>query len=287
VPREIEFIDALPTTASGKIRRDELRERPVVGRPLWEAAPTAAIVETPEPVAAVPEPTFVPTPQVEPVVETFAEPVVEPVAEVAFSSPAPVQLPVTPEPAPEASVVTPEADTAVARPDSETPAPTVHFDPLHEPVVEPIAEAPAVADVPADAEAPRPRDRVRAGNARRAGAGPYPSRAQTCSSKPPSRSPADRRVVEPFAEPESVAMAAPEPAPVVEQEPAPLPEYIVPPSSTPEPVAVARPEPEPEPEEEPDLGPLPDYIVDPDRPRPLEPVPTPSLHQPEVFDLRR
>jgi hypothetical protein len=54
----------------------------------------------------------------------------------------------------------------------------------------------------------------------------------------------------------------------------------VPPSSTPEPVVVP---PEPEPEE-PDLGPLPDYILDPDRPRPLEPVPAPTLQQPEIYD---
>ncbi|MGH3078116.1 MAG: acyl-CoA synthetase, partial [Gaiellaceae bacterium] len=43
VPREIEFVDDLPRTASGMIRRDELRERPASGRPLWEAeAPTGA-----------------------------------------------------------------------------------------------------------------------------------------------------------------------------------------------------------------------------------------------------
>ena len=36
VPREIEFVDELPTAAGGKVRRLELRERLVVGRPLWD-----------------------------------------------------------------------------------------------------------------------------------------------------------------------------------------------------------------------------------------------------------
>ncbi|MGH3133149.1 MAG: acyl-CoA synthetase, partial [Gaiellaceae bacterium] len=47
VPREIEFVDALPTAPGGKVRRVELRERLVVGRPLWE---------TPESDAPVPDP---------------------------------------------------------------------------------------------------------------------------------------------------------------------------------------------------------------------------------------
>ncbi|MBA3401027.1 MAG: AMP-binding protein, partial [Actinobacteria bacterium] len=43
VPREIEFVDELPTTSSGKVRRLELRERLIVGRPLWEMPPTTEL----------------------------------------------------------------------------------------------------------------------------------------------------------------------------------------------------------------------------------------------------
>ena len=42
VPREIEFVDELPTVPGGKVRRFELRERHVVGRPLWDLPPTEA-----------------------------------------------------------------------------------------------------------------------------------------------------------------------------------------------------------------------------------------------------
>jgi acyl-coenzyme A synthetase/AMP-(fatty) acid ligase len=41
VPREIEFVDGLPRSPSGAVRRLELRDRPVSGRPLWEAPPTS------------------------------------------------------------------------------------------------------------------------------------------------------------------------------------------------------------------------------------------------------
>ena len=41
VPREIEFVDELPTAPGGKVRRLELRERLVVGRPLWDLPPAA------------------------------------------------------------------------------------------------------------------------------------------------------------------------------------------------------------------------------------------------------
>ena len=55
VPREIEFVDELPTAQGGKVRRLELRERLVVGRPLWEI-PTTTELEPeflePLPVAA-------------------------------------------------------------------------------------------------------------------------------------------------------------------------------------------------------------------------------------------
>ncbi len=43
VPREIEFVDELPTAQGGKVRRLELRERLVVGRPLWEIPTTTEL----------------------------------------------------------------------------------------------------------------------------------------------------------------------------------------------------------------------------------------------------
>ena len=42
VPREIIFVDELPTVG-GKVDRNELRERPVGGRPLWDMPPTSEI----------------------------------------------------------------------------------------------------------------------------------------------------------------------------------------------------------------------------------------------------
>lgn len=41
VPREIEFVDSLPHSPGGALRRAELRDRPASGRPLWEAPPTS------------------------------------------------------------------------------------------------------------------------------------------------------------------------------------------------------------------------------------------------------
>ena len=98
VPREIEFMDKLPRTPSGNIRRAELRERQVAGRPLWETAPVT------EPEALLPSPEPKPKPPAEPegfVVQEYfpqVQPVAEPVAEltrptepepVAYAEPAP------------------------------------------------------------------------------------------------------------------------------------------------------------------------------------------------------
>jgi hypothetical protein len=65
----------------------------------------------------------------------------------------------------------------------------------------------------------------------------------------------------------------PTPEPVVSIAPESLPDFIIPPGTTPDPPP--RPAPEPQPEAEEDLGPLPDYIVDPNRP------PNPTLPEPE------
>ncbi|HXG75103.1 MAG TPA: acyl-CoA synthetase, partial [Gaiellaceae bacterium] len=59
VPREIEFVDELPATgAHGKLRRAALRERAVVGRPLWDLPPVSepAAEAAPQPIALVQPP---------------------------------------------------------------------------------------------------------------------------------------------------------------------------------------------------------------------------------------
>lgn len=65
VPREIEFVDALPRSPSGAVRRLELRDRPLSGRPLWELPPTSEIEpKPPATVAAAAQPeTAAPAPR--------------------------------------------------------------------------------------------------------------------------------------------------------------------------------------------------------------------------------
>ena len=152
VPREIEFVDQLPTAPGGKVRRLELRERLVVGRPLWELPPTAEAEANPwgnmldpwpagegEPPAPPkaealpdyiiePEPEPAPAPAPEPVVELAPEPVPEP-EPVAEAAPEP-----EPEPEPE-PVVEPEPE-----PEPEPPVLEALPEPEPEPVVEPEPE---------------------------------------------------------------------------------------------------------------------------------------------------
>ncbi len=134
VPREIEFVDELPTTSSGKLKRAELRERAVVGRPLWETPPTSE----PEP---EPAPAAEPEPVPESLAETASEPELfapepEPLAEAvpAFEptvlpEPEPVQEP-DPEP-----VVVPEPEPYVPEPE-----PVAEAEPEVEPEIEPEPE---------------------------------------------------------------------------------------------------------------------------------------------------
>ncbi|HXF98983.1 MAG TPA: AMP-binding protein, partial [Gaiellaceae bacterium] len=56
VPREIEFVDELPRTGSGKLRRAELRERPVARRPLWDLGHTEPSPVTDAPLVPAPPP---------------------------------------------------------------------------------------------------------------------------------------------------------------------------------------------------------------------------------------
>ena len=257
VPREIEFLAELPKSASGKIRRMQLRERPVAGRPLWELPPTS------EPVlpAAEPEP-----------LATFAEP--EPVT--AFAEPEPV-LPVA-EPEPLAAFAEPEPVTAFAEPELVLPVaepePPVALEP--EPVV--AEPEPALSPVAEAAPALPPE--------------PEPTPLATIPEPEPLP-----HVVESEPEPSPVAEAAPAlpPEPELEEIPEhePLPDFIVDPEQRAEPALPPTPEPEPEPE----LGPLPDYVKDPDREpdplpefvgeRELPPLRAPWPVEPEAPVVRR
>ncbi|MFO7571559.1 MAG: AMP-binding protein [Gaiellaceae bacterium] len=112
VPREIEFVDGLPRSASGAVRRQELRDRPVSGRPLWEAPPTSEPEPEPPTTAEllVPADAFVIDP----------EPIVEPELPVAFVQPEPLEdLAPLPEPAvPPEPFSDPELAVAIVEPDA-------------------------------------------------------------------------------------------------------------------------------------------------------------------------
>ena len=168
VPREVEFVDELPQTLSGNVRRTELRDRQVVGRPLWESP---EVVE-PEPVVFVapePEPEPVDLVEPEPVALTEPEPapqdqldveVVEPVA-VADPEPAPTPAaadpagpaPAEPEGLPDYVIVPGTERPRVSEPPApsipvpEAHVPEVHAPEIHAPEPEPAAPEPDVPDV--------------------------------------------------------------------------------------------------------------------------------------------
>jgi acyl-coenzyme A synthetase/AMP-(fatty) acid ligase len=120
VPREIEFVDRLPRSPSGAVRRLELRDRPVSGRPLWEVPPTSEpepeppttaelVIASGSPLTIAPEPTEdieLPAAYVEPApageaLPAEAEPWPDPVAEAGLEEAVASQEPVAdvaPEP---------------------------------------------------------------------------------------------------------------------------------------------------------------------------------------------
>ena len=267
VPREVEFVEGLPTTPDGTVRRDELRERTASGRPLWESTPAT------EPAAAAAAFAEV----AEPVAQHVAPPVAEPVAEPPppVAEPAPVAQPAQPAPVAEAAVepvvateTTPVAPESQAPPSLEEPVFVVEQEvvlPLEDGVVIPLE--PEVG-IPIETEAiPLEPDAVVAPL--------VPEPEAPAQPGPPAPEPLPEYVVEPAVAPEPIVEPEP-PGPVVPAEPEPptvLPDYVVEPSREPAPVAFHA---EPEPEEDEELGPLPEYVVDPDRPTPLEAVPPPS-----------
>jgi acetyl-CoA synthetase/medium-chain acyl-CoA synthetase len=172
VPREIEFVERLPRTASGNVRRAELREQQTVGQSLWKTPPVTEPdpivfapserqpVVPPEPTPVPPfgqeptafaEPTPIPVPLDEPIVLSEPEPIVlsepepTPIVEpdpepVAFVEPTPVE----PEPAPVA-----EPETAPRPVTSDPPAQLPNEPPPAEPL-------PDYVIVPGSERAPEP-----------------------------------------------------------------------------------------------------------------------------------
>jgi acetyl-CoA synthetase/medium-chain acyl-CoA synthetase len=218
VPREIEFIEELPTTASGRLRRVELRERPLAGRPLWEMPPTSETEPEPELVpppiawAAEPEPERFPSHVVEPAVEPRLEP--GPVVE-------PEPVPPVPEPAVEpAPVVEPEHVPEYGVPEAEP---------------EPVAETASELEIEPEAEHEPDRADMR----------PVFRELLEASAEPGSL---PDYIVDPESAPEPVveAVREPEPAPALEPEPelGPLPDYVVDPNRPRQPVAEAAREPD-------------------------------------------
>ncbi len=145
VPREIVFVDELPTT-DWKVSRHALRERPLGGRPLWDLPPTSepemeAAPPLPPPIDSEFSPRVdrgdVPAP-VELVPDTSPEPVVSDV----FPPPPPI---VAPEPVAEAApTIEPEPEPVVeiVEPPVAEAVPVVEPEPEPEPVVELVEAEP-------------------------------------------------------------------------------------------------------------------------------------------------
>jgi acyl-coenzyme A synthetase/AMP-(fatty) acid ligase len=253
VPREIEFLDELPRTPSGNIRRAVLREQQVAGRPLWETTSTTE----PEPLLPSPEPEPSPAPPADPagfVVQEYfphPEPGPVPAEEQAWTLPPetiaylepPSEPPVPPEPVaflePEpVAFVEPEPDpVSYVEPE---PEPTAYVEP------EPSEVAPETPPASERATAPEPDS---AGSN-----GLYEPPAAEAASVPTVEPAADDDLPtgdEPAAVQavESVAYTEPEPIPAVEVEPeAPAPE--IPELADAEILGAPEPEPEPAAEQE-------------------------------------
>jgi acyl-coenzyme A synthetase/AMP-(fatty) acid ligase len=173
VPREIDFVEALPMTADGKIKRLDLRERPVVGlAPVWSPASAPALA---------PEPPTEPTPAPEPEALATVEPNSAVVAPVDVALESTVETPAEPaewppvfeepraEPSPPAPFVesaldavevepvpTPEPELFV-EPEPAPPAPVLEPEPSEEPVAAAsLVEEPVVEAAPEHEPEPEP-----------------------------------------------------------------------------------------------------------------------------------
>ncbi len=248
VPREVEFVEDLPTMASGSLRRRELRDRPVARRPLWDLPPTSERELEPPPLL----------------------PALEPLAEHGL------RVVATPEPtlqsAPE-PVAAPEPTAAAPMPEPE-PAPPRYF-------VQPVPELEVVAEA-----APEPeRGPVRQPEPDAAPvSSPEPEPRLVIAPEPVSE-PTAHEQPEPELgvppEPELVVAPEPEPEPSPEPKLVIAPEPVFSPADEPAPETAAEtaPDPvvEPDPEPEDDLDHLPDYVVDPSRDSEHEREPPPQF----------
>ena len=270
VPREIEFVDELPTAPGGKVRRLELRERLVVGRSLWDLPPTSEEAE-PDKWGAM----LAPWPAGTEAVEAPAE---QPVDETGEALPDYI---VPPAPEPEL-VVEPEPEVVETAPVAEVMA-----EPVVEAEPEPEAPPPVLEPLPDYEVAPRVSEPA-----------PEPEIVEVTAEAAPEPEP-EPEPVTPEAEPEPLEpetgplpalSVVPEPveldeSPTEEPEPElPEPELLAPPEPehVPEFVSVAPFEPEPEPEPvAPELEAVPELEPEPEPPA-VEPEPEPAP-EPEAF----
>jgi acetyl-CoA synthetase/medium-chain acyl-CoA synthetase len=283
VPREIEFVDSLPTTADGKLKRLELRDRPLSAlAPAWSPPPAPTLapeLETARAGSAAGEPTPEPTP--EPV--DVSPPVFEESAELYTRS----EASAPPEPAAWAEPEPETTPSLESRPETtgragmldlapqappESPLEPVpepepwqpehgEEEPRPEPVPDPLPETTAETMLePAPPPAPEPEP------------GPEPERAWEPE---PEQEPTAQVDLEPISSPAVAPVAEPEPEP----------------EQTAEVIRLAEAAPEPEPESEN----LPDYIVVPgteglreqqEHPTPTDPALDPSgLGFPPITEL--
>ena len=294
VPREIEFVDELPRTFDGKLRRLDLRERPVTGfGGHWAPAAAPALApERREPPAEMAAELVEPPPvfEAEAPVETStaetdtAEPVqseavveteVEPLSEV-FVEPVP-----DPEFDARVETVSP-VDEQVARPAGEPLEAAAGWIEVAEPEAEP-EPTPAAFVEPAFEPLPPP---------------PEPAREPELVLEPEpafERQPEPEPVTGPVevareVEPEAGPVFEVEPEPVLEAAPEPVLEAAPEPVVEPEPVfeAVAAPEPTPEPEPEPEPEPAPEPEPVPEPVAEVIPLDAPSASpapEPQPDDL--
>lgn len=265
VPREIEFVDALPMTPDGKILRHELRERLTVGtEPVWTKAPrlpgTPAPVTTfeaaPEPQGDVapdegPLPDFVvpssetyatvandgavgPALELEPEDQELPDYVVLPDHVVSFLQAEPLAgLDVPPAPGPEPAPRPKPRVRPIAEPEPQPePEPVAAVEPEPEPEPEPKPK-PAAAAVPEPASRPKPRVR------------PIAQPEVIPETKPEAGPEAGPETVETVPEPVVAAEAAPVPPaepPAAPAKPKAAPEPVVA-QATPKPPAAPKPKP--------------------------------------------
>jgi acyl-coenzyme A synthetase/AMP-(fatty) acid ligase len=302
VPREIEFVDALPTTSDGKVKRGDLRERPVVGlAPVWSPSPTPTLAAEPplapdpvsmEEVTAVASPDAIAAePLTEPAVEP--PPVFEQAVEVAPVEPPPVE-PAEQEPTPlhaeQAVELEAEPEPVVLEPVVLEPVASAPV--VLEPVApEPIALDPVATEPVALPEPPVPEPEALVPE-------PDPVSEPDPAPEPEALVPELQPLpVEPVVEPEPEMVAAepkplaPEPMPTVSSPAGPADELILEPLRPPEPepdpgpVAEVIPLVEPEPDFDPDE--LPDYVVVPGSERPAQesPIAPADLSFPSIPEL--